>query len=334
MNGHAVVFPAPNEVAYLPVVVPDPGPDDVVVRVTHSWISNGTEGSFLRGERIAGDTPRAATDPMPFPIVVGYQKVGIVESVGDGVEDISAGETVFAAMGKIEGMFYPVGGHVSPSVTPRKHIWKLPTDCDPVAFSGMVLTQVGYNCGTRPDPSPGDIAVVVGDGMVGHWAAQTLAWRGCQTIMIGRHVDRLARFSGGHNRSTVLSSRSPASREIEAATGGGIDILVDTAGDMNTVEMLLPLLGKHAHIVSAGFYGTADRLPLQPLRDAEISVDLVSGWSPERMNDTRELIAARYLDTLGLITHRFPAHEAPEAWKCIQEKRDGCLGVVLEWFEQ
>jgi 3-hydroxyethyl bacteriochlorophyllide a dehydrogenase len=116
MQAHAVVFTAPNTVEYRPVTCPEPGPRDVVVRVTHSWISNGTEGSYLRGERIAGDTARRAGDPWPFPIVAGYQKVGLVEWIGEQVTDIVVGETVFSAMGRVEGMFSSLGGHVSPSV--------------------------------------------------------------------------------------------------------------------------------------------------------------------------------------------------------------------------
>ena len=79
MQANAVVFTAPNTVEFSPVNCPDPGPADVVVRLTQSWISNGTEGSFLRGERIEGDTPYSGEgDPWPFPIVAGYQKVGVV----------------------------------------------------------------------------------------------------------------------------------------------------------------------------------------------------------------------------------------------------------------
>src|SRR5437763_17034084 len=113
MQAHAAVAVAPNQVAYQSVEVPEPSTEDVVVRVTHSWISNGTEGSFVRGERIAGDTPRAETDPLPFPHVPGYQKVGIVERVGEKVTDLTPGETVFATVSRVERMFYGTGGHVS-----------------------------------------------------------------------------------------------------------------------------------------------------------------------------------------------------------------------------
>ncbi|MCB0188106.1 MAG: hypothetical protein KDE31_27750, partial [Caldilineaceae bacterium] len=126
MNAQAVVFTAPNVVEYRDITCPDPGPGDVVVRTTHSWISNGTEGSFLRGERIAGDTPRYPDDPAPFPIVAGYQKIGVVEWVGAEIADLAVGETVFAALGKVEGMFSPWAGQISHSVSPRTHVWKLP----------------------------------------------------------------------------------------------------------------------------------------------------------------------------------------------------------------
>src|SRR3954468_21772714 len=109
MRAHAAVAVAPWKVEYREVETPEPGPDDVVVRVLHSWISNGTEGSFVRGERIAGDTPRAETDPLPFPHVPGYQKVGIVDWVGSSVHEIEVGERVFATVSRVEGMFYSSG---------------------------------------------------------------------------------------------------------------------------------------------------------------------------------------------------------------------------------
>ncbi len=58
MKAFGAVATAPWQVEYLPVEVPEPGAEDVVIRVTHSWISNGTEGSGVRGERLAGDPPR------------------------------------------------------------------------------------------------------------------------------------------------------------------------------------------------------------------------------------------------------------------------------------
>ena len=70
---------------------------------------------------------------------------------------------------------------------------------------------------------------------------------------------------------------------------------------------------------------------MQPLRYGELSIDLVSGLRPNRMVDTIRLIAGGYLETLPLITHRFPAREAAAAWDLIESKREHVLGVILEW---
>lgn len=331
MQANAVVFTAPNTVEYRTVTCPEPGPRDVVVRVTQSWISNGTEGSFLRGERIAGDTPYRAGDPCPFPIVAGYQKIGVAEWVGAEVTDIAVGETVFAALGKIEGMFSPWAGQVSLSVSPREQIWKLPTGVDPLACSGLVLTQVGYNCGVRAPVAVGEGAVVIGDGMVGQWAAQTLAWRGANVVLVGRHAERLQLFGNGPLRCAVNAREQDWLQVVRERLPNGVQVAVDTVGSTAVVEQVMGVMKRYGHIVSAGFYGTQDQIALQPLRNRELSLDLVSGWSQPRMDATLALIAAGHLQTLPLITHRFPAAQAADAWRLIAQKGEAVLGVILDW---
>ena len=331
MQANAVVFTGPNTVEYRPVTCPEPGPRDVVVRVTHSWISNGTEGSFLRGERIAGDTPYRPGDPWPFPIVAGYQKIGVAEWVGPEVTDIAVGETLFAALGKVEGMFSPWAGQVSPSVSPREQIWKIPPGVDPLACSGLVLTQVGYNCGVRAPIAIGEGAVVIGDGMVGQWAAQTLAWRGANVVLVGRHAERLTLFGEGPLRCGVNEREQDWVQVVRERFPTGVQVAVDTVGSTAVIEQLMGVMKRYGHIVSAGFYGTADQVALQPLRNRELSLDLVSGWSQPRMDATLHLIAAGHLQTLPLITHHFPVAQAADAWRLIAQKSEPVLGVILNW---
>lgn len=332
MVAKAVVFTGPNQVEVGEVTCPEPGPGDVVVRVTHSWISNGTEGSFLRGERIAGDTAFRDGDPWPFPIVAGYQKIGVVEWVGRDVTDLEVGETVFCAMGKVDGMFQSLGGQLSPSVSPREHIWKLPRGIEPLAFAGLVLTQVGYNCGQSARPCGiGDNALVIGDGMVGHWAAQTLAWRGARVAMVGRHDDRLERFPVRPGCHRVNARTTPWIEAVRECLPGRIQVAVDTVGSLQALQEIMPLMQSEGHFVSAGFYGVEDRLGLQPLRARELSVHMVSGWTRARMDATLALIANGTLQTLPLITHRFPVAQAAAAWALIASRHESVLGVILEW---
>ena len=328
MQSKAVVFTAPNTVEIQTVTCPDPGPGDVVVRVTHSWISNGTEGSYLRGERSDGDTPFRAGDPAPFPVIAGYQKIGVVEWTGDEVDDLEIGETVFATIGMVEGMHHDYAGHVSPSVCPRREVFKLPEGRDPLEFAGLVLAQVGFNGGRRPPVEPGDAAVVVGDGLVGHWTAQTLRLRGAEVALVGRHSDRLELFPEGH---TIHAHQIDWTEAVRERFPNGVAVGVDTVGSLDVMNDLQAVAKRFGHLVSAGFYGDEDQLALQPPRYKELSIHLVSGWTRERLDATLAAVADRQLEMLPLITHHFPVDRAADAWDLIEAKREPVHGVILDW---
>ena len=333
MKADAVVFAARNQVDFREIQVPDPTPEDVVVQTRFSWISNGTESSYLREERSNGESPFRAGDPPAFPRVPGYQKTGTVEWVGSKVEGLRRGDWVFVAGSRVLYGIAAAGGHVSAAVATCDSIWKLPAGVDPEAASGLVLTQVGYNCGARPPVAPGDVGVVIGDGLVGHWAAQTLAWRGAQVIMIGRHDFRLDRLQV-ENATTVnenVTDPIEALRQNASISSVGIAVLVDSVGDIKAINSCLPLMKHDGHIVSAGFYGTDGTVDIQKLRRGEQTLHCPSGWQRARMDQTLQRIASGDLDTKPLITHRYPAREAKAAWDLIMNRQEEFLGIVLEW---
>ena len=249
------------------------------------------------------------------------------------MEGLRRGDWVFVASSRVNYGITAAGGHVSPAVAATDSIWKLPENVDPEAASGLVLTQVGYNCGARPPVDPGDLGVVVGDGLVGHWAAQTLALRGARVAMIGRHSFRLGllQIEGALTINENESDLAEALSHITSESPDGVAILVDTVGDIRAVNETLPLMKHDGHIVSAGFYGTEGMIDIQKLRRGEQTLHCPSGWSRPRMDRTLQHIARGELETKSLITHRFPAREARAAWDLIVNGRETSLGIVLEW---
>lgn len=155
-----------------------------------------------------------------------------------------------------------------------------------------------------------------------------MVWRGAEVVLVGRHADRLAKFPTGPMRH-VVNAREEEWLPVVKLLPGGVQVAVDTVGSIQSIEQLLPCMVRNGHIVSAGFYGTQDVLGLQALRAAEVSLDLVSGWTKPRMDRTLVLIAVGHLQTLPLITHRFPC-EAARAWELIASKDEAVLGVILD----
>jgi len=331
MKAKAVIFPEKLKVTFCDVKVGDPGPCDVVVETYYSWISNGTEGSFLRGERLDGEIPYQQGDPQPFPIAAGYQSTGIVKAVGSEVTDILPGQWVFAVFGHIENMFLPYAGHVSPKISDSSWVIPLPEGVSPVAASGLVLTQVGYNCGMRAPVKVGDVALVIGDGLVGQWTAQTLYWRGATVILAGKHDERLKYFGGNNNKHTINISQDNIENTIKKITSQPVDVLVDTVGSIPTIMECMDLLRHNGHIVSAGFNGLDSLIDIQKLRLKELTLYSPSGMLPDRMNDTLSLIKSGHLLTEELITHKFPVEQADEAWQLILDRTEPVLGVILCW---
>ena len=85
------------------------------------------------------------------------------------------------------------------------------------------------------------------------------------------------------------------------------------------------------HISSAGFYGANGRIDLQKLRDRELTLHAPAGWNKARMDATLAMLARGDLQTKHLISHRFAAAQAGEAFELILSRREPVLGVVLDW---
>ena len=84
--------------------------------------------------------------------------------------------------------------------------------------------------------------------------------------------------------------------------------------------------------ISGVYGGTADPMPMMELFDKGVQLRMgqchVKRWTPE----LHDLVSGAH-DVLGLeslATHRVPLSEAADAYAMFQEKRDGCVKVVLQ----
>lgn len=314
MKGKAVVFSGIRQVSFDEVEIPDPQDDEIVVDIEHSWISIGTEMSLLFGER-----------SLNFPFVPGYQKVGTVRFAGAHVAHLKVGDKVFVSYSRVTGM--EGAGHISPAVVRADMALKIPDGHAAVRYSPLVVAQVGYNAGNRPTINPGDVVVVIGDGLVAHWTAQTLLSRGAVVYALGRYDKKLQLFpESTHQVNTRINfDFETVFQDVE------ITAVVDTIGSIKTVLRLLPFIKRDGHWVNAGFLSQDSTLDLRQLVEKEITLHMANGRTPERMKAAFEAISQNRLQTEHLITHRFPAAQAAKAWEAILDKQQLCLGVVLDW---
>ncbi len=93
----------------------DPGPDDVVVKITHTGVCH-SDVSAMNG-----------TIPQPAPAVLGHEGAGIVEAIGDNVTEVAVGDHVIVVWSPPCGSCNFCVGHKSPNL------------CTTVQFGSMML---------------------------------------------------------------------------------------------------------------------------------------------------------------------------------------------------
>jgi threonine dehydrogenase-like Zn-dependent dehydrogenase len=234
---HAFWLRAPGCGEIRPVALPEPGPDDVVVRTVRSGVSRGTETLVFRGavppaERARMRAPFQEGD-FPGPVKYGYLNVGAVEQ---GPAELR-GRTVFC--------LYP---HQTAYVVPARAVSVVPEGVPPAraVLAGTVETAV--NALWDAAPLVGDRVAVVGAGMVGCCVARLL--HGFPAVQV------------------TLVDVDPGRADVAAALGvdfalpeeaaDGCDLVVHTSATSAGLQRSLDLLAPEGTVVDLSWYGDTE----------------------------------------------------------------------------
>ena len=217
-----------------PASVPDPGPDEVLVRTVRSAVSRGTETLVFRGgvppDQYAVMRAPFQEGEFPGPVKYGYLNVGRVERGPDWLR------------GRIVFCLYP---HQTSYVVPIEAVTVVPEDVPPerAVLAGTVETAV--NALWDAPPLVGDRISVVGAGMVGCCVARLLsAIPGVQVTLVDVDAAR-----GETAEALGVDFALPA----DAA--GGRDLVVHTSATSAGLQQSLDLLGTEGTVLDLSWYG-------------------------------------------------------------------------------
>jgi 2-desacetyl-2-hydroxyethyl bacteriochlorophyllide A dehydrogenase len=323
----AVVFTGRGEVAFEPIEVPPPAPGEVQVRTLKSMISSGTEGWILQN--------RFSWTPTRYPAIPGYQRVGIVEAVGEGVAGIEVGQRVVATRSTwATPMMAHSGAHAGLGNTPADEIYAVPDAVSDIDASGAVVAQVGFNAAERLIAEPGARVLVYGDGIIGQCAAQAARARGLWVAMAGHRAKRLT-LAGRYSADLIVNTRDGDIGDVLRPQLGAVPLagVLDTIQGVDAQRDFIPLLerGRGGQVVYCGFTDADAWADMGDLQRRELTAHFVSGWSRRRIEATLELLAVGKMCLEPLVTHHVPAADAPAMYRMITDKSAPFLGIVLDW---
>jgi choline dehydrogenase-like flavoprotein/threonine dehydrogenase-like Zn-dependent dehydrogenase len=220
----AVVWPAPGQVAALPVEVPEPGQGQLSVLVEASAVSVGTERARWRG------LPGASVNHPHHP---GYSLSGVVRSVGPGVYDVEPGARV-AVWGAPHQSLVTVG---------RAQVHVLDPGTGFVEASLVTLGAIAELGVARAGDVAGRPVTVIGAGAIGLLAQRIAAAAGaspCSVVAASTAKDGVVRGDPSARLCPPAGVDHLGAAVVIEATGApeGLELAVRAAAPGATVVLL------------------------------------------------------------------------------------------------
>jgi bacteriochlorophyllide a dehydrogenase len=288
------------------------------------------------GTELWQSSGRFTWSPTRYPAVPGYQRVGIVEAVGEGVSGYEVGQRVFATVARhAQPLAAQFGAHAALAPTPAEEVLPLPAGLSDLDASGLVVAQVGLNAAMRSGACPGELVLVVGDGLIGQCAAQAARALGANVIMAGHRPGRLALAEAGGAVGVNARPGTLADTVREAARGVEVDIILDTAQSLASQADYAPLLRRgRTRIVYCGFTPSGSWADMGELQKLELTTHFVSGWTRERLAAAADLLAIGRMSLARLVQHQVSPREAATMYQLLRAPGEASVGVVFDWGAQ
>ncbi|HMK73720.1 MAG TPA: L-threonine 3-dehydrogenase [Myxococcaceae bacterium] len=323
------------------VPVPEPGPNDLLIRVRRASIC-GTDIHIFNWDEWSQRT-------VPVPLVIGHEFMGEVAAVGSAVTGFSVGERV-SAEGHITcghcrncragkrhlcrntvgvGVQRP-GGFAELVAVPAFNVFRVPKDIpDEVAsffdpLGNAVHTALAFDL-------VGEDVLITGAGPIGVMAAAISRHVGARHVVVtdvNPYRLELARTLGATRAVDVRATNLPAVMR-ELGMTEGFDVGMEMSGHGEALRDMFNAMNHGGRVAILGI----------PPR--EVSVDFnqiifkgleVRGIYGREMFETWYKMAAMLqsgLDVRPVLTHRFKADDFATAFEVMKSGQSG--KVVLDW---
>ncbi|NRB83707.1 MAG: zinc-binding alcohol dehydrogenase [Winogradskyella sp.] len=305
-------------------------PEDILIETNASIISTGTELSIWAG----------LESWAPLPYIPGYGSVGTILEVGDSVNDLKEGDTIFTH-----------GPHQKFALA-KNYAQKIPKGLDPkvavfTRMGGVAITSVMVS-----NAKIGDNVAVCGLGLVGNLAAQMFRLAGCNVIGIDVSSAKLESAKSCGIELVIDGSSNVMNQIMELTNGHGVDTFVDATGVSKVIIESVDAISAGGECILLGTprgnYQT-DVVPLLRkihIANTNIQIKGAHEWkfprykfqtqnsqtSIERNNEKLlQFFSDGKLNTEPLLSHLVTPEEAPTAYEALKNKDENYFGVVINW---
>jgi len=334
----AMVLTKPGHVELQDVPRPVPADNEVLVKVSHSGIC-GTDLKIYGGGM-----------PAIYPVIMGHEITGtIVEGQAPG--GIKPGTRVIVDPTVFCGTCYHCqrnqtnlcpngellgrernGGFAEYVTAPKQNVFALP---DEVSDEEAAFTQVFSTCvhAQRMAPiAPEESVVIIGLGVSGQLHTQLAKAAGAKPIIgITRSAWKrdLAQEFGAD--LTLDQNNDIKAQVLEATNGIGPDLVIETAGKVETLAQAMELVRIGGRVLPFGIYTeTEGKLPFYYFYYKEIQILNARASKGEAFPASVDLVHDGVVKLKPLITHVLPMSKLEEALTMLAQGTGKRMKVIMK----
>lgn len=345
----AFVMKAIGQVDFMEKPIPEPGPDDAIVKTTRALIC--TSDSHTVGGAIGSREN----------LTLGHEAVGIVYTVGSNVKLFKPGErVVVGAITPDWGDPASQAGHSSQSGAPLGG-WKFSNTKDGVFAEYFHVNEADANMAHIPASVSDEMAVYCADmlstgfmgaengnipiggtvavfaqGPVGLMATVGAKLRGAGLIIAVESVPRrqdLARIYGA-DLVVDFTKEDVVERILDLTGGQGVDTAIEALGADTTFQNAIKVTKAGGTISNAGYHGHGEfvHVPRVEWGVGMAEKTITTGLCPGgrlRMERLLRLLEMKRVDPTLMTTHTFPFTEMARAFEIMDKKLDGVLKPLI-----
>lgn len=320
---------------------PRAGPGEVLVRTAATAVCH-TDLSIYTGEHPG----------VRYPVVMGHESTGVVESLGEGVSALKPGEHVIInpiiACGRCDecrrgaenrcrnaGLFgREVEGSLSQYVSlPARYLHALPARLALEQATLIETLATVRHAQERVGLALGESVVVLGQGTAGLLHTRLAVLSGANPVIaVSRtqwKLDMASRMGAHHAIGAPLEQ---AAAEVKRLTGGkGADVVIDAAGGADTLKSAIDMLRPGGRFSAFAVSHEAVRgFSTFPLYYGEISIIGSRALTAGDMAPAIDLVASGKVDVDGFISARYPLAHAAEAFEEYERNPGRILRIVID----
>ena len=324
--------------------VPAPGKNDVLIRIRRTGIC-GTDVHIFNWDEWASRRVHP-------PLIVGHEFMGMVEKIGDAVENFKPGDMVSAEghIGCGHCYFCRTGqGHICRSVQiigvdrdgcfaqymtmPQGNVWKLkPGIPEEVA---AIFDPYGNAMHTvMAQAVAGKSIAVIGAGAIGLIACKIAEAAGALSVAAIEPNERKRKLAKEYGATAVFDPSEPGWKErmLEMTPEGiGVDVVLELSGAEPGIHAAFELVRPGGEVALLGI--PSKNVSLNLSEAIIFKAVTVRGINGRLMFETwyqcERFLLDHKLDLRPLITHRFPYREYQEAFHALE--RGEAVKAILDW---